>query len=152
MFGKKSKKSEVKMDGWQDKAAGKIAHAAVKVQRKFSMAMNKIFHDMPVNKVKIFFALLCLASGGYSIYLAAHAVFGPSSKMTTVEVENVRVPQYFDQKDNDLITSKQSVTGEMYQEIQGYKRYMDSMGRPIRQSLLDSIILLEEIYHSQTTK
>jgi hypothetical protein len=152
MFGKRSKKSEGKMDGWQDKAADKIAHAAVKVQRKFSNTMNKIFYDMPVNKVKIFFTLFCLVSGGYSVYLAAYAVFGSSKKRPEVTVENVSVPKHFDQKDHDLVTPRQSVTDDMYREIQDYKRYMDGIGRPIRQSLLDSINILEEIYHSQTKK
>jgi hypothetical protein len=41
------------------------------------------------------------------------------------------------------------VPDEMYQNIQEYKRYMDSLGEPIRPSLLDSIKILEEIYSQQ---
>jgi len=149
---RKSKKSKREVNNWQDKAANKIAGTGIKLQRKFSTMMNKIFQGMPVSKVKIFFTLFCLASGGYSIYLAAHAVFGSSKRRPAHKVEQVSVPKHFDQKENDEVRSKQSVTDEMYQEIQGYKRYMDSIGRPIRQSLLDSITLLEEIYHSQTIK
>jgi hypothetical protein len=149
---RRSKKLNREVNSWQDKAANKIAGTGIKLQRKFSNMMNTMFQGMPVSKVKIFFILFCLVSGGYSIYLAVHAVFGSSKKGPAVRVEQLSVPKHFDQKDHDLVTSKQPVTDEMYQEIQDYKKYMDSIGRPIRQSLLDSITLLEEIYHSQIKK
>jgi hypothetical protein len=149
---RRSKKLNREVNSWQDKAANKIAGTGIKLQQKFSTTMNKIFCSMPMKRVKIYFTLFCLVSGGYSVYLTAHSVFGSSKKATAIRVDNLNVPKHFDQKDNDPVTSKQTVTDKMYQEIQNYKRYMDSIGRPIRQSLLDSISLLEEIYHSQTNK
>jgi methylmalonyl-CoA mutase N-terminal domain/subunit len=151
MFGRRNNKSIVKENVWQDKAADKIAGAGIKLQQKFSTSMNKIFSDIPVNKIKIIFTLFCLTSGSYSIYLAAHSILDGTQKSPSIKIDNVNVLQHFNQN-YDPVRSKQYVTEEIYQEIQGYKKYMDSIGQPIRQSLMDSITILEEIYQSQNIK
>ena len=63
------------------------------------------------------------------------------------KIDNVHVPEHFDKSGDEIMENPVSV--EMYQQIQEYKRYMDSLGEPIRPSLLDSIKILEEIYLQQ---
>ena len=137
---------------WTDKAAGKIAGVGLRVQAKFSSVMNGFFFEMPVKKLKLFLILFCLAAGGYSIYLASQAVFGATRIEGVIKVDGVNIPGHFDQAEGEVVPPTQIVTHEMYEEIQAYKRHMDSMRRPIRQSLLDSITILEEFYQSQTKK
>lgn len=38
---------------------------------------------------------------------------------------------------------------DIYEQIQDYKKYMDSIGQPIRPGMLDSMRILEEIYLQQ---
>lgn len=150
MFGKR-KRNEPKPTGenWTDRAAGKIAGAGIKLQTKFANVMNKQFSNIPPHKLKTVLVIFCLLSGGFSIYLAAHAVFGPETKQVPVQVEQMHIPQHYNRSGSEVNEMGSYVDEILYREIQEYKRYMDSLGQPIRPGLLDSINVLEQIYHSQ---
>lgn len=149
MFGQRKHK-EAKQPGgnWTDKAAGKIAGAGIKLQVKFAKAMNKQVSKVPQQKLKTILVVFCLLSGGFSIYLAAHAVFGPKTKQVPVKVEQMHIPQHYNRSGSEVNETGNYVDGTLYREIQEYKHYMDSLGQPIRPGLLDSIKILEQIYHS----
>lgn len=151
MFQKKPKKHKTST-GWTDKAARKIGGVGIKAQQKFSVMMNKLFEGMPVKRLKLLLVVFCVLGGGYSIYLAVDAITDDGKRSTMIKVDPVNVPKHFEQKNEGVILPTQSVADDMYKEIQNYKRYMDSLGQPIRQSLLDSIKILEDIYQSQTIK
>ena len=68
MFGRKRNK-EQKESKLQDKLAGKIVGAGIKLQTKFADRMNKIFSGMNTTKLKHLLIIFCLGCGGYSIYL-----------------------------------------------------------------------------------
>ncbi len=150
MFGKRKHK-EPKQPGenWTDKAAGKIAGAGIKLQTKFANLMNKQFSKIPQQRLKTVLVVFCLLSGGFSIYLAAHAVFGPDKKQVPVQVEQMHIPQHYNRSGSEVNETGNYVDETLYREIQEYKHYMDSLGQPIRPGLLDSIKVLEQIYHSQ---
>lgn len=141
----KRKKKEPKETPLQDKVAGKIAGGLIIVQTKFSDGMNKLISTMTIKKVKMWLAAFCIVSGGLSIYFFVNALV--SKPKQVFKIDNVHVPEHFDKSGDEIMENP--VPDEMYQNIQEYKRYMDSLGEPIRPSLLDSIKILEEIYSQQ---
>lgn len=137
---------------WQEKAAAKMATAAIRLQQNFSRVMNGLFSDMPSRRIKIILVLFILVSSGYSIYLAAYSVFGAYKNDGSVKPGSLHTPIQLEQNEKGTYIPTQRVSGEFFQQLQEYKRYMDSVGQPIRQGLWDSIRMLEEIYHAQTKK
>lgn len=133
---------------WTDKAANKIARATIWLQTKFANAMNKQFSNMPRKKLKRILVLFCLLSGGFSIYIAASAVFGSKKIQSAIRIDQLDIPEHLS-KTGSEVNEGDLVTEELYRNIQDYKKYMDSTGQPIRPTLVDSIKLLEHIYQSQ---
>lgn len=144
MFFKRTRK-EPKENLLQDKVAGKIAGGLIKVQNKFSDAMNKLVSKITRKTMKVWLGMFCLISGGLSIYFFVNAIV--SKPKTSIKVDTIRIPKYFDKSGDEIMENP--VPDEMYQNIQEYKKYMDSLGEPIRPSQLDSIKILEKIYLQQ---
>jgi len=144
-----------------DKVAGKIASAGIRLQKKFSDGMNKIFKNMNNRNLKAFLILFCLCAGGYSIYLAASAITGSEKTQKSIKVDQVDVPKYFD-KTGDEVIPEAYVDEETFNKMQEFKQYIDSLKEngskqydsilQARPGLMDSVQVLEEIYYSQKQK
>jgi hypothetical protein len=132
--------------------AGKIAGAGIKLQTKFALVMSKHFSNIPQQKLKTILVVFCLLGGGFSIYLAANALFATDKKQRSFEVKPINVPRHYNRTGSEINEPDHSIPEELYLEIQEYKAYMDSLKQPIRSGLLDSIRILENIYHSQQIK
>jgi len=139
------KKIKVKENPLRDKVAGKIAGGLMMVQTKFSDRMNKLFSTMKVKRIKVWLTSFCIISGGLSVYFFVNALV--AKPKAAIKIDNVKMPKHFDKSGDEIMENP--VPDEMYQHIQEYKSYMDSLGEPIRPSLLDSIKFLEEIYLQQ---
>ncbi len=150
MFGKK--KNITDDHKWTDKAATKIANAGIWLQTKFANTMNKNVSKIPARKLKTALIVFCLLGGGFSIYLISHAIFGADKKQQPIEVKQMTSPKHFDKTGSEINEPENYISDEMYREIQEYKHDMDSLGQPIRPGLMDSIKILEQIYHSQKIK
>jgi hypothetical protein len=140
----RKRKKQLKENPLRDKVAGKIAGGLLTVQTKFSDKMNKIFSTMKVKRMKLWLILFCFISGGLSIYFFIDALV--AKPKTSIKIDNVKMPQHFDKSGDEIMQNP--VPDEMYRNIQDYKKYMDSIGEPIRPGLLDSIKILEELYLS----
>lgn len=161
MFGRKRNK-EPKENKLQDKVAGKIAGAWIRLQTKLSERMNKLFSKMSVKKLKVILVVFCLGCGGYSIYLMVNAIVSPDKKQPSFKVDQVDVPKHFDETGDEIIQPESYVDEGTYQQIQGFKEYLDSLKTNksklydsimvARPGLMDSILALEEIYNSQKLK
>ena len=138
MFWKRKDKTP-KENPLRDKVAGKIAGSMLKVQTFFAMKMNKI------KDLKLFLVIFCLVSGGLSIYFFVNAIV--SKPKQTFKVEPIRMLQHFDKTGDEVMENV--MPADIYQQIQDYKKYMDSIGQPIRPGMLDSMRILEEIYLQQ---
>ena len=149
MLLRKRKRRSSAAVNWTDKAAGKIAGAGIKLQTKFAEAMNKRTSKLSNQKLKIALVIFCVCGGGFSIYLAGNAVFSKDKNQPALEVKPIHVPKHYDKTGSEINEPDNYISDELYREIQEYKRYMDSLGQPIRRGLQDSIKLLEQIYHSQ---
>lgn len=158
MFDRKRSK-EQKENRLQDKVAGRIAGAGIKLQTKFADLMNKTFSGMNTNKLKTLLIIFCLGCGGYSIYLVANAIFSSNILQPSFQIDQVDVPKHFDKAGDEIVQPENYVDEETYRKIQGFKQYMDSLrinksklydsliiARP---GLMDSVLMLEQIYHQQ---
>ncbi len=129
------KKRKIKGNPLQDKLAGRIANGLIKLQITFSGYMNKLKH------LKLILVSFCIISGGLSIYFFVDAIV--SKPKVKVKIDQVRIPKHFDKSGDEVMES--TMPDDIYQQIQAYKRYMDSIGQPIRSGLKDSMRILEEI-------
>jgi hypothetical protein len=149
----RKRKRIITPDGnWTDRAACKIAGAGIRLQTKFAKMMNQLTSNLPRKKLKFILVAFCVISGGFSIYLAGHAVFGKSKNQPTIKIEQMNTPRHFDKTGSEINEPENTVPEDLYRDIQEYKHYMDSLGQPIRPGLRDSIQILEQIYHSQKIK
>jgi hypothetical protein len=126
-----------------DRAANKVAGLLLNVQKKFSFVMNRLVAKISLKRLKILLIIFCLLSGGYSVYIAVHAIMRPAKSI--MRMHKIIVPKNV----HEAAGGSFGVSDEMYNNIQNYKRYMDSLGLLIRPGLQDSMKMLEEIYHSQ---
>lgn len=122
-----------------DKVAGKIAATLLGVQTRISNRMNRL------KSLKWLLILFCMLSGSLSIYFIAEAILLVPKK--ELQIDRVRIPQHINQPADTV--KRPPIPADIMRELQDYKRYMDSMGEPIRPGLLDSIRILEEIYSEQ---
>ena len=142
------KKNKINESPLQDKVAKGIAGFFIKVQTKLADRMNKSISGISIKRTKAILILFCLFWGGLSVYFIANAVFG--SKQPPIKVDHVKTLQHISQPDEEEIENR--VDPETYRQIQEYKKYMDSTRQTIRPGLLDSMIILEQIYLSQQKK
>jgi hypothetical protein len=122
---------------WTDKPAGKIAAGILKVQTKMSNTVNNKLNKLSVKRLKIVLLLFCLCWGSFSIYFI---VFDKNTAPKPAKIRMVHQPDE---------NSEYKVDTEIIEQIHAYKKYMDSLGEPIRPSLLDSMNTLEQIYLQQ---
>ena len=142
MFRRKKKLMESPVT---DKVAGKIAGGIVTIQTLFSKRMNKVAGNMTIQRIKLFLVVFCLTSGGLSIYFIISSL--ASTTANPMKIERVRMPAHLNKAGDEIM--EHSMSPDIYQQLQDYKHYMDSLREPIRPSLLDSIKLLEQIYLQQ---
>lgn len=139
------KKRKIKEKPVTDKVAGKIASSIIYIQTLFSNCMHKLISRMTIQKVKIWLLVFCVISGGLSIYFIVSAITAKPS--TPIKIERVRMPVNLNRSGDEIMQNEMPL--DIYQQIQDYKKYMDSLGEPIRKSLLDSMTILEQIYLQQ---
>ena len=105
----------------KDEVAIKVVNLLLKLQVKFSKVMSSLTKNFSVKRLKVWLAVFCLLSGGFSIYLIAEAIF--KDKHPALKIEKIDVPQYYDQ---DLQTGR-TIEPESYEGLQSFRRYMDSL-------------------------
>ena len=58
----------------------------------------------------------------------------------------IEIPSHIHEMGTNTIELSPMVSAETYQQIQTFKKLMDSLNQPIEKSLQDSLLLLEKIY------
>jgi hypothetical protein len=161
LFKKQKKKNEAG-NAVSDKVAGKIAKVGIIVQTKFANGMNKMFTGMNVKRLKLSLIIFCIGCGGYSIYLFTDAIVSPAAKQSTIKIEQAVVPKHFDKTGDEIISTENNVDEETFYQIQQFKHYLDSLKQnksylydsilTARPLLMDTVLMLEQIYYSQKQK
>lgn len=149
---KKHKRQDVPANHWTDKAAGKIVGAGTRLQSVFAGSMSNVFARLSARKLKVIFFAFCFLGMGGSVYLVLHGVFANDQKQPSFKVTPIEVPKYYERTGEATTEPNTIVSEELYQEIQAYKKHMDSTGEAIRPGLRDSIATIEGIYQSQKIK
>jgi hypothetical protein len=144
-----------------DKIAVKIAGAAVTLQTKFADTMSMIFQNINVKRLKVLLFLFCLSAGGYSVYLIANAVTNAAKTEQSFKPSQINMPKHLNKSGEEFI-AETKVDEETFYKIQNFKNYMDSLKQnksylydsilSARPFLIDTVLMLEEIYYSQKQK
>lgn len=90
--------------------------------------------------VLIFF---CVAGSVLSVYIAFQ--FNQHSYIPMP----IEVPANVREMGTTTIEQSPVVSAETYQQIQAYKKLMDSLNQTIEPRLMDSLLLMENIYQSK---
>ena len=160
LFRKHKRKAAAKLEiSASDKVALRIVGLTTKMQRGFANKMDKLFRDMPVKRIRIALVLFCLICGGYSLYLIGNAIAGKPDKQSEYKVGQIDRPMHFDKTGSEVMVTENGVDEETFQKIQQFKVYMDSLKSKnsfaydsilsLRPLLMDSVLVLEQIYYSQ---
>ena len=161
LFKKQKKKIEPE-NTVSDKVAGKIAKVGIIVQTKFANGMNKMFIGMNAKRLKLSLIIFCIGCGGYSVYLFTDAIVSPAANPNAIKIEQAVVPKHFDKMGDEIISSQNNVDEETFNQIQQFKHYLDSLKQnksylydsilTARPLLMDTVLMLEQIYYSQKQK
>ena len=162
MLFRKRKNKEENNHPVKDKVASKIVSFILKVQTGFANYMNKKTGNIPIPTMKIMLISFCLVCGTYSIYLVTDSVLRKTEKVKIIRIDRMNVPKYIDRTTDKSSGTENQVTKVLYEKLQAFRYYMDSLhssisGRHVydsillnRPHLMDSVILLEQLY--QTNK
>lgn len=158
----RKRKEKISKGTASDKVAGKIAGFGLTMQKRFTNTMNKAFEKMNNRKLKIWLTIFCVTCGGYSIYLLANAIISPAANQSSIKIDPVKVPKHYNKSGDEMLTPDNSVDEQTFFNIQVFKMYMDSLklsgsreydsillARPF---LMDTVLMLEQIYYSQKQK
>ncbi len=145
-----------------DKVAGKIAGFGVAMQSRFAATMNKLFEKMNNKRLKIWLGVFCITCGGYSIYLLTNAIVSPSATQPSIKIDPVNIPKHYNNTGDEMLSTDNAVDKETFLKIQAFKNYMDSLKQAksiqydsilaARPYLMDTVLMLEQIYYSQKQK
>ena len=145
-----------------DKVAGKIAKAGIAVQNKFAKGMDKLFAGMNTKRLKLYLIIFCICCGGYSIYLFTDAIVSPDAKSKALQIDKASMPKHFEDTGDDIMATDNTVDEETFHQIQQFKKYLDSLKQSksylydsiitARPFLMDTVLMLEQIYYSQKQK
>lgn len=159
---KRQKKKVEPGNAVSDKVAGKIAKAGIAVQIKFAKGMNKIVAGMNTKRLKLYLIIFCIGCGGYSIYLFTDAIVNTEANNKALQIDKTSIPSHFDNTGDAIIAPDNSVDEETFHQIQQFKKYLDSLKQSksylydsivtARPFLMDTVIMLEQIYYSQKQK
>lgn len=159
---KRQKKKVEPGNAVSDKVAGKIAKAGLAVQIKFAKGMNKIVAGMNTKRLKLYLIIFCIGCGGYSIYLFTDAIVNTDANNKALQIDKTSIPSHFDNTGDDIIAPDNSVDEETFNQIQQFKQYLDSLKQSrsylydsilsARPLLMDTVLMLEQIYYSQKQK
>ena len=157
LYKKKKLEQNNKATDW---LARKTANAIIAVQVKFTKKMNKLFINTPVRELKTILVLFCIVCGGYSMYIVYSSFIG--NKSEALQVTPVKSPKHFYRGGDEIINGQVMVDEKTYQQIAGFKYYMDSLQQnqrkrydsilQARPGLMDSVQMLEQIYFSPKQK
>ena len=161
LFKKQKKKAEAG-NGVSEKVAGKIAKAGIAVQNKFAKGMDKLFACFNTKRLKLYLIIFCICCGGYSIYLFTDAIVSPDAKSKALQIDKASIPKHFEDTGDDIMATDNTVDEETFHQIQQFKKYLDSLKQSksylydsiitARPFLMDTVLMLEQIYYSQKQK
>ncbi len=161
IFSSKKKEKTAIQVGNQDRIANSIVITCIRLQQRWAAFMQSYAERFSTKWKAIILSVFCLCTGGFSFFLVARSLI--SNNQITFDVIQFKPPHLLKAGD-ELNKPLAIINREEYKKIEHFKKYMDSLavspsGNKLynnilisRPGLIDSIILLENIYQSQIKK
>ena len=162
LFRNKKKQKAVIENVVQDRIAKNVVGKLLRLQQRWATFMERHAERLSVKWKLIVLFFFCLCSGGLSILFIARSLM--NNHATSFHVTQGKIPQHIGKSGDEKTKAVTIVTKEEYDKIQHFRKYIDSLARSPsgkkvyenilidRPGLMDSIILIENIYQSQTKK
>jgi hypothetical protein len=144
----------------QDRLASGVAAKCKKMQLQWANYLQRETEHVSGKAKRFGLFLFCLLAGSYCGFLAFDSFIDSESK--PFPVTNIKVPAHAGKAREEAV--QPLVTKEMYQRVQRFRGFIDSLcgtakGRMARDSilhsrpgLLDSILVIEHLFHAQSSK
>ncbi len=162
LFGnKKKQKAPIRNDS-QDRVANSIVITCIRLQQKWAAFMQRHTESLSDKWKAIMLSFFCLSTCGFSLFLITRSLL--SNNIVSFHVTHVISPIGLKKEEGEPIKPMEIITNEEYQKIKKFRQFIDSLsGNPLgiklfdsilfkRPGLIDSAILLENIYQSQIKK
>jgi hypothetical protein len=162
LFRKKKAYAQLKGNAAQERLANNIVSACIRFQQGWANFMQRHTERLSRKGKLIALSLFCMITGSLSIYLIAGSV--SSHKTSSLTVIHLKKPPYALKSGDENTKALVIVSKAEYDKIQRFRFYMDSLARSPsdkqlydsilsrRPGLMDSILLIENIYQSQNKK
>ncbi len=162
LFRKKKVQVSFKENEEQEKVANSIVPACLRIQKKWADFMQHYTERLSRNGKLIMFCVFCLLGGSLSLYLIASSIMRSSASSFTIT--HFKATPFKGKSGDENTKALVIVTKAEYEKIQHFRFYMDSLasstsGKKVydsilnqRPGLMDSILLIENIYQSQNKK
>lgn len=162
LFRNKKKQKAVIENTAQDKMAKNVVEKLFRLQQRWAAFMARHTERLSVKWKVIVLFFFCLCFGGLSILFIARSLV--NNNAVSFHVTQVKTPQHIGKAGDEKTKAISIVTKEEFEKIKRFRKYMDSLVRSPsgkksydsilinRPGLMDSIILIENIYQSQTKK
>jgi hypothetical protein len=142
--------------------------ALIKIAEYFNHKLHKCSdylqsktERLSIHAKRVYLFIFCLLFGSISICVFIKAF---TAKQTLLTIHVIAVPAYADKLHSDLLPEQVIITEKEFLHIEAFRRYMDSLrisktGKFLydsmmqaRPHLMDSILLLENMYQIQSSK
>lgn len=146
----------------QDKMAQKIVTCCILWQSEWAAWMQSRSERIS-GKAKLFLLFVFIGlTGGYNLYLITESSL--IKKASTFPKSSIKKPSQLQEQGDKIMQKQGFISPEEFQKIHGFKLFMDSLEHSpsekalydsiisARPGLMDSIIIIENIYQSQTQK
>ncbi len=162
LFKKRKTHVAVKKNAAQEKVANSIVTACIRMQKKWADFMQHYTERLSRNGKLIMFCVFCLLGGSLSLYLIASSIMRGSASSFTIT--HFKATPFKGKSGDENTKAFVIVTKAEYEKIQHFRFYMDSLasstpGKKVydsilnqRPGLMDSVLLIENIYQSQNKK
>lgn len=146
----------------QEKLANNIVSACFRFQRKWADFMQRHTERLSRKGKLNILCLFCVAAASLSIYFIASSV--TNRKASSFTVIHLKKPPYAVNAGDENTKAFIIISEDEYKKIHRFRYYMDSLARSPsgkqlyesilsqRPGLMDSILLIENIYQSQNKK
>lgn len=161
MFPNKKKEKTSLQNGYQDRIANSIVITCICLQQRWATFMQRHAEQLSTKWKAIILSIFCLCTGGFSFFFIAKS-------LTSNNIVSFNVTQFkstrLSKAGYKLSKPMVIITKEEYEKIEHFRDYIDSLavslsGKKLydsilisRPGLIDSIVLLENIYQSQIKK
>ncbi|MEJ7737003.1 MAG: hypothetical protein WKF97_06215 [Chitinophagaceae bacterium] len=162
LFKHTTNKKENRQNVVQDRIATGIFIRTIRIQERYAGLMQRKSEHLSMPVKKYLLIAFCFLSSAYSIYIIAES-FG-IQEQTSFSFQTIISPQHIGKAGNEIMNPNTLVTLKENQKVQRFLYYMDSLaqtssGKKIhyriltsRPGLMDSIRLIENMYHIQSLK